>query len=42
MLEEISEISGIDSAYGTMFNIAYPAEINGEERLSICTLMEMP
>ena len=30
MLEEISEISGIDSAYGTMFNIAYPAEINGE------------
>ena len=30
VLEEISEISGIDSAYGTMFNIAYPAEINGE------------
>lgn len=30
VLEEISEISGIDSAYGMMFNIAYPAEINGE------------
>lgn len=30
VLEEISEISGVDSAYGMMFNIAYPAEINGE------------
>lgn len=32
VLEEIGEISGVKSAFGLMTNIAYPAEINGEEK----------
>ena len=39
LLEDISEISGVESAFGMMLAIDYPVEINGNAGRLTCFLM---